>query len=132
MPQHRTRMTAERAEKLYFIEITDGASSVSLRQRPPSESGASGDSAMMWARRSCPLIDNGHYRRCRTSGCKGADGGERRRRTWSADSEATDHRGELCARHIRCGGGRRYGLNSNMLFTGEGENGRRSMTSARQ
>lgn len=34
--------------------------------RAPSESGASGDSAMMWTRRSCPLIDNGYYRRCRT------------------------------------------------------------------
>ena len=43
---------------------------VSLRRGPPSESGASGDSAMMWARRSCPLIDDGHYRRCRTRGCK--------------------------------------------------------------
>jgi esterase/lipase superfamily enzyme len=28
---------------------------VSLRRRPPSEIGTSGDSAMMWARRSCPL-----------------------------------------------------------------------------
>jgi hypothetical protein len=46
------------------------ASKVLLRRRPPSESGASGDSAMMWTRRSCPLIDNGHYRRCRTPGCK--------------------------------------------------------------
>jgi hypothetical protein len=25
---------------------------------------------MMWARRSCPLIDNRHYRRCRMPGCK--------------------------------------------------------------
>jgi uncharacterized protein len=43
---------------------------VSLRRGPPSESGASGDSAMMWTRRSCPLIDDGHYRKCRTPGCK--------------------------------------------------------------
>ena len=43
---------------------------VSLRRGPPSESEASGDSAVMWTRRSCPLIDDGHYRRCRTPGCK--------------------------------------------------------------
>jgi hypothetical protein len=39
---------------------------VTLRGGPPGGSGSSGDSALMWARRSCPLIDNGHYRRCRT------------------------------------------------------------------
>ena len=46
------------------------AGMVPLRPRRPGESGASGDSAMVWARRSCPLIDNGHCRRCRTPGCK--------------------------------------------------------------
>src|SRR4051812_5306071 len=58
--------TEEQSEQYYLISLGVARLIVSLRRGPPSESEASGDSAMMWARRSCPLIDNGHYRRCRT------------------------------------------------------------------
>jgi transposase len=72
---------------------------------------------MMWKRRSCPLIDNGHYSQMSDAGVQGANGGERRRRTWSADQKQ-----RIIAESFAPGASvaevaRRYGLNSNMLFT---------------
>ena len=57
------------------------------------------------------------------AGIQGADGGERRRRTWSADQKQ-----RIIAESFAPGASvaevaRRYGLNANMLFTGDGENG---------
>jgi transposase len=51
------------------------------------------------------------------AGMQGADGGERRRRTWSADQKQ-----RIIAESFAPGGSvaevvRRYGLNANMLFT---------------
>jgi transposase len=51
------------------------------------------------------------------AGMQGADGGERRRRTWSADQKQ-----RIIAESFAPGASvaevaRRYGLNSNMLFT---------------
>ena len=90
---------------------------VLLRRGPFSESGASGDSAMTWTRRSCPLIDNGHYRRCRTPGCKArmaasaGDGLGRLIRSNGSSQRA------LRQAHPFAEVARRYGLNSNMLLT---------------
>ena len=72
---------------------------------------------MMWTRRSCPLIDNGHYRRCRTPGCKGrtaARGGDGRGRLIRSNGSSQR---ALRQAHPFAEVARRYGLNSNMLFT---------------
>ena len=66
------------------------------------------------------------------AGMRGADGGKRRRWTWSADQKQ-----RIIAESFAPGASvaevaRRYDLNANMLFTCDGENGRTSMTSARQ
>ena len=51
------------------------------------------------------------------SGVQGANGGERRRRTWSADQKQRIIAESFAAGASVAEVARRYGLNSNMLFT---------------
>jgi transposase len=51
------------------------------------------------------------------SGVQGANGGERRRRTWSADQKQRIIAESFAAGASVAAVARRYGLNSNMLFT---------------
>jgi transposase len=51
------------------------------------------------------------------AGMQGADGGERRRRTWSADQKQRIIAESFAAGASVAEVARRYGLNSNMLFT---------------
>src|ERR1700733_7339672 len=51
------------------------------------------------------------------AGMQGADGGERRRRTWSADQKQRIIAESFAPGASVAEGARRYGLNSNMLFT---------------